>query len=548
MSSPLRLLPHDQRCVLGAFFQKERLKEGTERLEEMERSIKRELEMPVAFTTLHEAKQVYSSLMRLEELRMKIRALIPGEPMAASLLERIESGIHKIRSEGSSHPRLHHVKKWIEAGYDPQIIESDPESVSFVVESGLLFSLKMFKAARTQLEEEDVDLHFEHEKTLIKVEGKWKPYSEIKELISYNPATKKIEGWSYTHPRGFIPSDILNWSTLQPCAQLSFKAYGEVRELSQQFWLTHTEVDVGLPKECVLQVAVKEDTRLSDNPLLQSCENMMPRHVRLRIIDEDRRVYSFSTLLTQEDSDYIFGYIRTGAQGFSLRTTDTKIASPDYEENRSFEHCHLVSIPLTKERFSRIKDTVEYINKQGGIRFCLTHQNCCRFSQEMLKLAGVSVDTSLSVPAFFYRLLPSFGSLPLIGKPLATLARRVADLFTKLVHLVKTYSPKPLLSVVHAVQNIATFFPRKITLLFSNLFCLALGAAQGKKSRIQKTVGQPSEARFDSFARLIASPLDLLKKEPSLMYHSRLMIEWMRKQSSYQLLQKHPSGLVLYQQ
>lgn len=546
MASPLLPVSPESGSASCLLLHKEGLTEFIEELKEMERRLKLVLGATSAVFALHEAKQVFDLLLKLEELRAKIKETLPHESKAASLIDMIESDIQTIRVLESSQPPLHHVRKWIEAGYCPESIDSDPESVSFVVESGLLFSLKMFQEAKAQLEKEDVDLHFEHGQTLIKVEGSWKPYSEVKRFITYHPDTKKIEGWSYTHPRGFVPSDTLNWSTLQSCAQLSVRAYREAMAAAQRFWDAHAEVDAGLPKECVLQVAVKADTRLSESALLQTCEDMMPRHVRLRLIDENRHVYSFSTLLTQEDSDYIFGYIKTGAEGFSLRTVDTKIASPDYEESRSFQHCHLVSLPLTRERFSRIKDTVEQLNKQGGIRFCLTRQNCCRFSQEMLKLAGVEVDTRLTVPTFFYRLLPSLDSLPLIGKPLASLAKRVAGLFTQLSFFLRTHSPKPLLCVGHILHDIVTYIPRKIAILVSNLFCLALGAAQGKKSCIQKNVDKPIRVHFDSFSRLIASPLDLFKKETSQMYHSRLMIEWMKKQSSYLLLQKHPSGLVFY--
>lgn len=497
--------------------------------------------------TFVQVLEIYDAIEAIKKAEADLTAVLPTESdVLYKPLQRQLKDMHEARKHVSSlvsiSNKLSIVRNWISSGYDRSIIETDPEGVQFVGEGDLTFSIKMYKDAKVQLLDADMDLKIVEGKVQIKVEGVWRLCSEIADTIVFDKVEKKYKGWTYTHPNGFVPVDSMDWNELTPCAQLSPDALKTIQEKAQLFWKTHTEIDPGVEKKCTLQVACTAGGRfLPDIPLLRNVESMLPRHVRIRMIDEEGHVYSFSTKMEKSAADYVLGLLRLGDDtGFSLRTADAKIVSPDYEETRKFLHSDVASIPMSAVRFHAIKDVVERVNGNGGVRFCFSKRNCCRFSQKILKLAGVSVDTKIDGPTFLYRILPDVTSLPYIGRPVAAVSKVISRVFEEIKSCFFAIAPvlKPM---CQWVQSAVTFVPRKLGAMVLNLLFSKLGGSEGLPSKIKD--GTESRIASSRFKQLLSSAASLFDMKSNSMYHARLMCEWIQKQGSYQAFDNRSSGL-----
>ena len=497
-----------------------------------------------ATATLTEALDMYGLLGTFHGMSKALRNSGKGK-IECETFRQLEERAYSLSS--FSKP-LKMIKKWCDAGLNPDIVTRDLEGVRFVTTGDLLYSIKMFKDAKKQLLPEEMGIRITGEgRVYVKVEGEFKLASELKDTIVFDEVEKKYRGWSYTHPRGFVQSDSMDWKELVPIATLSHEAHLAIQEKAKGFWRTNDEIDPGVEKKCVLQVVTTAGDRfLPDSPLLRNVESMLPRHVRIRMVDEEGKVYSFSTKMPEADAKYVLGLVQLGEDtGFSLRTADVKIVSPDYEETRKFLYSNAASIPISLERFKHIKEVVEQINSQGGVRFCFTKQNCCRFCQGILKLAGVTVDTRMDGLSFLYQILPDAEDIPLIGKAVAAMARVISALFRDVVSAVPKILHRPMKECVGVVWSVCTFIPRMIGTLFINILLRqGLGAHQGRSSAIESKERSAAERELDlsRFERLIASPLDLFKKETSEMYHAKLMNDWIQRQGSWQAFHDQPSG------
>jgi len=484
--------------------------------------------------TLSDGLAVYDALKGVDEKILQLRSKAFANDIA--LLE-------KAKKETLSHKDLSRkhtaVGRWLDAGYDRSFITSDPEAVAFFGESDFRM-VKMFKDAKSQLLDANMDLVFDKGKVLFKVENQWKSYAEIKNEIKYDPDDKKFPGWTYVHPDGFIPVDFSEWTTLPPLAQLSSTAHAALKEIASKFWTTdHAEIDPGVDKPCVLQ-AIVVNGNFRSHPVSLLSKNIIKKHHRhctLRLVDPEGKVYAFGLWASRKEKDFVYGINKD--EGVSSRTGTSKLCVQDFSEFIKLRHADSVSIPISKDRFLKIKEKAENINKNGGFRFCLFRRNCCRLVQDIMEMGGVKINTRLTMPQYVVSCLPDVDDIPYVGGSLGILSRAISK-----AQMLLPAAPKLVKQVFDGVGNVTFFMPKKALAALCSLPVLFLGGTQGSESKIKEDPASTSGADDADMhqTRIIKSFWDIFKEETSVMYHSYVLQEWIKKQGSYQFFDNLPSG------
>jgi hypothetical protein len=484
-------------------------------------------EIPKVNPSLQDGLVTYDILKatdeKIFELRHQIFATKASRKESEQKVRLLESVEKKTLSFKELSDRYTTVKKWIEAGYDRTFITSDPEAVTFFG-IGDFRTLLLFKNSTSQLKRADMDLHFDKDlkKVLFKVQGQWKLLSEIKDLITIDTVEKQFRGWTYVHPDGFVPIGRTEWTTLRPYARLSRRAHEELKEEASAFWSeSQPEIDPGVDKPCVLQVFVAKNDKDPAPSLLKNFRKMFIAHCYVRLIDSLGWVYCCGAFRgTLKDIEHCC------PGGFTLKTTTYRAALTDGEERHSYE-ADSVAIPLSVKRFLQIKERNESFNQNGGIRVCITRRNCCRNAQEILELAGVKVDTRLTLGEWLVGSLPDVADVPCVGRPLDALSRVVTSAY----RLSPSFVPSPIKKLTSWVWNAAWFLPQKVLTTMSSLCVIALGGTKGTPVLNQKQ-GTP----VDDFnmKRLIDKPSDIFK--PIVIYSSGTLRSWILRQRNHQLL------------
>jgi hypothetical protein len=432
----------------------------------------------------------------------------------------------KVKKEALSHRELAkqygYVKKWIKAGYRRDFIKSDPQGVEFFGKR-LYRYCHMFKIMKPRLTDEKIDVCFDKEKILFKVKKEWRTYSEIKDLIKYDPINKKFIGWTYVHPDGFVPFDSIEWTEAYPYAQISEQDWKELQATARRFWTsTQPEIDPGVEKPCVLQVLViSKSLQKSEYSCIQKVRDAGQFHCQLRFFNEKGQLFSAGVWTNQEGIGQIF---TNHCPGFTLATANYWLSIPDVQELSEFV-ADSVSIPVSTARFLQMKEKLESVNKNGGLRFCMSNRNCCRFAQEMLHLAGVQVDTRTTLVDSFIDCLPKPTDIPCVRRLLSPVAQGLSSLLKAV--------PSPIKKFCSAVDQVASFPQKTIsTLLFS-----LLGGTKGADINSGETYSYFDEEDTNpQQKRLINSFWDMFKGKTTVIYHSHILRTWVQKQGSYQFL------------
>lgn len=440
--------------------------------------------------------------------------------------------LKKIKSHALSNSKLKElytiVDRWLQGGYDRSYILTDPDAVSAFGEADFR-ALKLFKNGKNQLSDKNVDLLFNNGKVLFKVQNRWKFFNEIKDLIQFDSENKKFIGWTFVHPDGFIPVDTTDCSSLKPFAKLSSKTHKALTTVANKFWNEkESEVDPNIKKPCILQVMIhNKDYNKPWCFLFKNLKKMSDHHCQIRLIDPKGQVYSFGTWGDKKNLEFVhkkrFPY-------FNLHTANGTVSFPDREE---LNRCLLdsVSIPISLKRFEKIKKCAENISKNNGFRFCMSNRNCCRLAQDVLKIAGIDIDCRINFSQYLLACLPDAKDIPIIGPSLATLAKLISFIFLKLKPL-SNLAPNSVKKVSRVFGKAILYVPKKIQTFFSSLIFLLLGAGTGNKSVVKE---DGTSLEDSNQKRLINSFWDIFNEKPTLIYHSKVLRDWVQKQRSYQL-------------
>ena len=446
--------------------------------------------------------------------------------MANNLGREAEALSHRLTS-GPLKTLLKEQEKWVAAGFDPALLQSDPEAVHFAVSTRLIHTIAMFKRSADVLDGETADIRNDHGRALFKIEGEWLPYAAFKERIQYSELEWRFIGWNYVHPQGFIPRDWAEYDELYPIAKITPEAYQKVKTHAEQFWSAEQpEIDPGIEKGYVLQVMTTGRDLLPDAWWARNFKEHFPEHTGLRLITPDGLVYSFGTKMRLPDQEFLShmsSYLGTGI---------SNVPTPDYEEARKCDDRLMTSLPISKQRFDTIIDCVRRANQ--GICFNFSRQNCVRFGETVLRMGGAEVSVRTSLHELLGYIVPRLSDIPGIGASLSSVATRVSSIVVSVFDAVGLVLgrllPYPIKKVGEWAVWVATEALRRIEALFWNGVALCLLGGWKTivpESRLQET----NLKEVETFRQLLAWS-DLATPDAVPIYYVCKLKEWMKKQRS----------------
>jgi len=280
--------------------------------------------------------------------------------------------------------------QWRAWGFDPTLLDTDPHSIRFAIDSWLAETIAMFACAKDALKDNDITIQNRDGIAYIKRNGEWVPLSEIAEL----PYTKTndrdfwenywvcyIYGRNFVHPQGFVKRDPFKYTDLYPIAKLTQETYERVLAAAQKFPGFEGE------KTCVLRIVTVEETVGKWKWLPAYLHNGVPQHGYVQLIDDENNFYSFGTFAQPEEAFFGRG-LRWLAYSQYVR-----LRTPDYTQSRFGAYTKRIThIPITPATCQPIKQRVNQLNAGKGIRFNGMKQNCLAFCQEMIRMTGVEVE------------------------------------------------------------------------------------------------------------------------------------------------------------
>lgn len=415
-------------------------------------------------------------------------------------------------------------KKWVDAGFDERLVETDPDSVAYIVETDLLYTLAMFRDAQA-LDGERSVVRFVNDKVEFKVERQWVSLRDLKGRIPYSKLEQRFIGWNCTHPDGFVRYDDTTYETLYPIAKIRPEVHRNIVRQGQKFWDGREDYDEGKEKPFVLQVITTGRPCFPDSWALWNAEEHTPEHSSARLIGPDGSVYSFGTKMRPADAE------RVTKISNILSTAESRVPTPDYEETRRSHEKRVTSIALTKERFESICRYVEASTK--GFPFNFANANCAWFVTTLMALGGVEVDVRMTSSEFVSGCLPSLRDVPLIGKPLANVASSVALVAVPIIDLIGAFLRY---IVPRCIQKVCAFVTNGVSQLFrivgafvTNLIALALlGAGRTyipEETRYQQNRGADGPLALPT-ATCLMGWKDLFNPNALVFNHALKLKQW----------------------
>ena len=429
-------------------------------------------------------------------------------------------------------------KKWVESGFDEDVLQTDPEGVAFAVETGLIHTILMFQKAADSLEGDPITIQIRNGKAHFLVNGEYQPLEAFKDRIQYSKEEKRFVGWNFIHPQGFVEKDDTSYDALYPIAKLKPEAYARIAEQANAFWQGREEVDPGQEKGFILQVMTTGRTCIPHTWWGQNIDDHTPEHSSSRLIGPDGSVYSFGTKMARADAEFV-------TQPQNLFTTAVSyVPAPDYEEPKPAEEKRVTFIPITEKRFEDIRRYV--VTASHGFAFNFGNANCAHFVQSLMGLAGVHVDIKMTVTQFLYGILPSLENIPVVGRPMAKVAAAVTFITKPLLDLISAMAqatPQFVRHIWTKIVDFAMILPRTIGAVFVNVIVMTLMGAN--KTRVPD--GRPFEAGESGdlalpSARYCLQWKDLFDPDAFFIYHAFKLRLWQLAQKSTVLYRNPECG------
>lgn len=432
-------------------------------------------------------------------------------------------------------------EKWTALGLPASVLERHADCARFMMESGLAFSIVGYRETSQNPGMHDLRLAADGH-PLIKVQNQWVRWEQLKEQVAYDPDTYMIrsrdypgslvQAWTYLSPQGLMPIDRMNNDRLVPVYQLSQPEYQRTLAMARRFYETNPEVDVGIPKDCVIQFVTSPSRRLcasktiEDTPANQNLIENINSHVIMRLILPNGDVYSFGLEMPAESQEFLF---HGGAMDRFMATVPAKVnKAGDYEEFRQFDERIVTGIPLTQARADGI---IRMMNNMGDIQFQFMRQNCSNLMRTVIQEAGYEpIDNRVNGGSVLIGVIPNGEHWPVIG-PVIGLIKSVT---TPVFNCIGDWTPEFVKSVASFVWSVITYIPHKIGIVIVNLIQLKLG---GGKQLYPLPEGVQEDEFYDNrriinFSRSIRSFWDMFKDETTVAYHSKQVIDWQRQQRS----------------
>lgn len=470
-----------------------------------------------------------------EAVRTAINQLVsPKKVQLEQALAVAQQKIREHRAEVQSDEAI--AKKWTDLNFPAEVLQRHADCARFLIESKLAFSIAGFRETSQNPELHDLKLADDGH-PLIKVRGEWMRWEQLKAQVLFDPESNQIrsrdypgqivESWTYLSPQGLVRMDRVNHDHLVDIYQLSPEEYQRTLAFARRFYETNPEVDVGIPKDCVLQYMTTSRKTIfavadaGDEDHYLNVISNAPIHVVVRLIMPDGKLYSCGIEVTAEGQEFMNNNF--------FATVPAKVnKGGDYEEFREFDKRIVTCIPLTNARAEGI---INELNEMGTIQFQYGRQNCSVLMRLVMRGAGYEpVNNQRSIASILIDSLPNLEHLPKIG-PLIAKVQTVTTPIFKCIH---NLIPKCVKVVFSTLKAVVLFIPGKIGNFVLNLLQLKLGAG---KMLYPLPAGTAEDEFYDqrrliNFSSSIRSFWDMFKDETSTIYHSKPIIDWQKKQKS----------------
>lgn len=458
---------------------------------------------------------------QITDLRSKEERVTLGASFKTLSLQAKELGLDELVVSADS------AAKWLTTtDFDPSLITTDIKAVCFLVKTGLIFTIGMYKNSADVLVGEPMDIRSESGRAQILKSGVWTDVLDIEKEIDCekNPDGSfcKLKGWSYTHPLGLIPQDKFDWQDIRnfPIARLKPEVLQEIRRVS----------GARSDQTYILQPIVSQQTQLPNIQLFENIFRFFGKHGHAMIFAKDGSVYSVGTMIKSDELHAL-----SNGPIFALAaTSNAKIAAPDFLLTKNNTPHHTAYIPITEEQAEKAFKYINEANEGEGIRFNMGRQNCARFVLGLLHSAGYMPNIKESLITMLARGMPSLSHIPLIGKPLSRLRERInklaAPLFSTIGKLWEK-SPRWMKNLYVGLENIVFYIPKKVSTLALSLLCV--GLLGGSKSVSEPKNGMPdtlqNESKLTGFKKLFNGIRDLFDEDRIHVYQTYNLLEFMRE-------------------
>ncbi len=418
-------------------------------------------------------------------------------------------------------------KKWLQLGFSEAMLSTHAACVSFLLRSGVAFSIATFKEATAK----GIGIHdvlVENGEPMIRVQGEYMPWSVLRQKFELDARSGKIisktnpaELYTYSSPQGLVKSKSTPYP-LYPIEQLSPQ---ELKSLQE-----HAKVFQDDPlKNCVLQVVTTSDYAFSPSWLVEGINEAHPKHTSIRLVDNEGKVFSLGLELAKAFEEYV------QADPMSCMATGyAKVGTPDYRDTRSFDEKLITNIPIDEKTLKAIIAFANSINKGEGVRFSIAKQNCNTFGVVALGLAGITVDARVTVADMVGRMAPKCSAIPVVGGALSWLKSKVTSVVAPLFSYLQAYTPPLLKKTLTFASNVVSYIPKKLGTLFVNSIFLLFGAANEAQTLLYTSPQNEASTPHGlaSFATSIPSWTGLFDDENSLIFHPYKLLDWQKEQKS----------------
>ncbi len=429
--------------------------------------------------------------------------------------------------------------QWVKnLGFPESVLSFHSDFVDFLMDSELAFKISMFQNTTKKGKEIHVIACDEDGMPMMRCNGTMQRWDTIKKMCVYDPIQGKVvscenkeKGWNYISPKGLVEKDPFDYERLYAIEKIESVDYKEIREQAEKYWETNEEIDPGIEKDCIFQIVTTKKSlfpRWLPEFLKENLDKNSPSHTYLRFIKPNGKVYSFGFEMKSSEQKQVLEFLPFTF----LRSGLTKFSTSDYDESRKFELRYVTSIPVTKER---LKASLEYVvakNKEG-LRFCFKDDNCTRGAVDIAKINGVQIDPTMTIRDFFWRILPDFEKIPVIGPVFIEIAQKIQLVANALLQAMPSVQCEVVNSTHKTLSETVQILAKSIENIFYNALIYLMGGAemttalQEMKKKAEETLTVAPQAMT-----LFNDGLNFLKDPVGGVFHSIKVTEWQLQQPS----------------
>lgn len=454
----------------------------------------------------------------------------------SALKQQMSEQIEKLSKELQENERVKIFDKWTKLGLDGALVERHFESIQWLFDTKILFSLLTFQNSPSQQADRHLDIR--DDGLYLRRGDEWVNADELRQQIHVDPKTQRIvskenpnEHWLYLGTTGLTKHDRFNCQDMPPVHTLSDEQMKELQAEAAHFY--HDENPDPTPDEdkpCILQIASspRRYTGMDDHPMMRGAAAHIPIHVVMRLI-RDGQVYSFGFEMLPDQQDYVVGQLLPPKN--LLATADAKLATLDYEETRQHQGRMTTTIPITLKEFEADLKAVNDMNKGPPKRFNYLAQACPSLFRVIADNSKIKVNTGMGLGDFLGAFFPRIEGIPVIGD----IIRPISRFFRKVSQLVSEAMPECIKKAFKAIADIVFYIPRKIGTIFLNLIILAAGggkAAPGASSVSPEEDSRDNRHHLTRFSTLFRHWTDIFDDNLSKIEHNLGILDWQLKQKT----------------